>query len=219
MLNTKCDTGKIREARAFGCNPVSLFVWLTRGRDGLWWPALSGQGLFCTEYWLELLHWPVPNVPTTIDTLSIYYTIVSPITQTYGCFCPWTFFENTRMNSLLWNSFASCLHPNKRLQSPQGEPVTKPGTGIVTGSPCGDWSRRLTTCPLYVGTCFGKSILNKLVCKLDRMENSCSYHLNIYIDSTCWYIYIYIHILQHKYFGFIFISTSQIAFYLCCVIL
>ena len=43
-------------------------------------------------------------------------------------------------------------------------------SGFATDCPCGVWGR----CPLYVGPIFWRSILNKLVCKLNRIENSFS---------------------------------------------
>ena len=66
------------------------------------------------------------------------------------------------------------------------------------------WINRLLQ---YVGPFFGKSILNKLICKFDRVENSfslvCKYTLMEIIDMNYH---------QSIPICFIFIFTSRIAF-------
>ena len=65
--------------------------------------------------------------------------------------------------SLLINNPADC--PNICLA---GSGI--PGAGFLTSCPCGVWGPGLITCPLYDGIIFGKSILIKLACTLDKME-------------------------------------------------
>ena len=72
------------------------------------------------------------------------------------------FFENTRLNLLIWNSFASYL-------------ISQRGdfAGLFRFCDCmsswclGPWINRL---PLYVGPYFGRFIPNKRVCKQDYFQ-------------------------------------------------
>ena len=50
-------------------------------------------------------------------------------------------------------------------------------SGFVTGCPCIVWYRWLTICALYIGPTCGKSILCKVACEFDGMENSSKFFL------------------------------------------
>ena len=102
------------------------------------------------------------------------------------CFFPWTFFENTGLNSLPWSPCISLTFPTK---------VFCMGvSGFLTGCPWHVWCRSLTYCRLHVGPIFGKCILSELVGKFYGVENSLSLSCE-YIDSD------YSCILPPKYFS------------------
>ena len=74
------------------------------GRDGRWCPALyghrlSGTGCFGFNYYIDLY-----QMKWLTDYVQLH--------TFHWCFCPLTFVENTKMNSLLLNTLILCLLPN-----------------------------------------------------------------------------------------------------------
>ena len=128
--------------------------------DGLWWPALRTQVVLMSEM---------------IDTLQIYHTNLSTITRPQRYFCPRTFFGHTGMNPLLWNSLIQCLHPNQNILQGWFQALLLVVRAVFKTVDC-----HLPPLLLYI---FGKFILNKLVCKFDRMENSFS---SLYVKYIYW---------------------------------
>ena len=94
---------------------------------------------------IERFHW----LGTSLESILCY---------NQGCFCPRTFFENIGLNSLLWNSFVSCLQSQLRNSADVFQVLWCLGCG-------------LTSCPLYVGPYHGTYMLNMMFCKLDRVQN------------------------------------------------
>ena len=76
----------------------------------------------------------------------------------------------------------------------------------------GPWINHM---PLVSWSIFGKSVLNKMVCKFNRMDDNVLYYVNIYINSTWYYI------LPPQYLKvclIIFIFSSDITFVLTWVL-
>ena len=74
--------------------------------DGLWWLALFGYIGSYTGCWL--------SSPSS-KRLTQFKDIIQMCLQLHTsqeCFFPQIFFENTVLNSLLWNSLVLCLHSN-----------------------------------------------------------------------------------------------------------
>ena len=86
------------------------------------------------------------------------------------------------------------------------------GSGIsscVTGCPCGVWWRGLATFPQFVGPIVGKSTLNMLGPKFDRMENISFYHkhdLNMLLVTND--IYMYYQLRISAYLVYCHLSNS-----------
>ena len=125
---------------------------------------------------------------------SISYTVhrsywcVLPTSQ--GCFCPRIVFENTELNSL-WNTLASWLCP----MIGRYHAVVFQTLWLIVVFGAMD---KQTTFNLYVGPFFGKSILNKLVCKFDSTQDISFIIMNICIESNYWYA------LPPKLFSFLY---------------
>ena len=77
----------------------------------------------------------------------------SAIAQLLGCFCPWTFSLNMRLNMFPLDSFMSCLHPLLGYFTGEFQALQL----IVLAA---FWCRGLTTYPLYVGPLFGNLVQN-----------------------------------------------------------
>ena len=119
-----------------------------------------------------------------IDTMKIYYSnyyYVSGMTHlSHHMFLAHTLFENTRMNL----SYGTHLY---RVHIPTSV-FCRGASGFVTVCSCGVWGCGWTTCPLHVVPFCGKSILNKLVCRLDIKKNTFYSLYRLYTDDICWYI-------------------------------
>ena len=149
--------------------------------------------------------WPAGTKPLLEPMLTYYQQ--GCVTTTWGQFHMW--FLNHQLLIKAWKVHVSFKYP-------RGIIFTIPTiiyrhiSGRVTGYPCSVWGSRLSTCLLYVCPFFYKSILNKLVCMLDRMGNTfallCQY---IWIVISCIYYHLSIPV------RFILIYTIRIAFKLC----
>ena len=65
--------------------------------------------------------------------------------------------------------------------------------------------------PVYRSKLFGKSIINKTVCKLDRITNMFflhQTHTHIYIDNNYLYIHIYVYTYNHLLHFYLHISNE-----------
>ena len=72
-------------------------------------PSISvGLVLRCAFFWWWISHfttsWEIFQVS------DVYLTVCLKLHTSQGCFCPQTFFRDTKLNMLSWNSLASGLH-------------------------------------------------------------------------------------------------------------
>ena len=114
--------------------------------------------------------------------------------QCWYVFCPQTFFENTRLTSLLWNSFVYIPYWN----SLQGC-----FRFVKTYCLCGIWAHGLTTCPLYVSP-FPSSFphfdqQNEIgIFPMVDIESSLKIFMTIWVDCMINFLNMFLKILEWK---------------------
>ena len=144
------------------------------GRDGPWWPALSGH---C---------YPVPDVYIyyVLDMINIWDLVFIFI------HLPWMFpptdipFLNNGLDDTEWASFISDLHAKLRI-------INREVPGFATGSPCGVWDRGWKYhLPHVCWSTFGSFFLknNSWYVIWCSGEDYAHIFLNLFLVLVCFYI-------------------------------